>query len=225
MLSGVRPSYVLFVRHLLFSSKLTACAKELATPGIVCPQLVLVAAVRHGYMDATALSMGGARLTYGELEARAELLARNLKSLGVGPEIVAGVSLERSFEYVIAVLAVWKAGGAYVPVDLDWPEERRAFVMEDARAAVVIGHGLVAYRGEVHVGPVGRRGDYARESGVHHLYIGIDRQTEGRRGYAGEFIEPGFLAPESVRRDGGRQGESRGRTGVRRGGVGAVAVS
>jgi amino acid adenylation domain-containing protein len=53
-----------------------------------------------------------------------------------------GVSLERSFEYVIAVLAVWKAGGAYVPVDLEWPEERRAFVLEDARAAVVIGAGL-----------------------------------------------------------------------------------
>jgi len=92
--------------------------------------------------DATALSMGAARLSYGELDARAELLARRLASLGVGPEVAVGVSLERSFEYVIAVLAVWKAGGAYVPVDLDWPEERRSFVLEDARAAVVIGPGL-----------------------------------------------------------------------------------
>ena len=50
--------------------------------------------------------------------------------------------LERAFEYGIAVLAVWKAGGAYVPVDLEWPEERRVFVLEDARAAVVIGAGL-----------------------------------------------------------------------------------
>ncbi len=73
---------------------------------------------------------------------RAELLARHLTGLGVGPEVVAGISLERSFEYAIAVLAVWKAGGAYVPVDLNWPEERRAFVLEDARAAVTIGQGL-----------------------------------------------------------------------------------
>jgi len=104
------------------------------------PQLVAAAAAMSP--DATALSMGAARLSYGELDARAELLARRLASLGVGPEVAVGVSLERSFEYVIAVLAVWKAGGAYVPVDLDWPEERRSFVLEDARAAVVIGPGL-----------------------------------------------------------------------------------
>lgn len=91
---------------------------------------------------ATAMRMDSARLTYGELDARADLLARHLKSLGVGPEVVAGVCLERSFEYAVAVLAVWKAGGAYVPVDLDWPEDRRAFVLEDARVAVAIGHGL-----------------------------------------------------------------------------------
>jgi amino acid adenylation domain-containing protein len=104
------------------------------------PQLVTANAAATP--DATALSMGTARLTYGELDARAELLARHLTSVGVGPEVVVGVSLERSFEYVIAVLAVWKAGGAYVPVDFDWPEERRAFVLEDARAAVAIGPGL-----------------------------------------------------------------------------------
>lgn len=86
--------------------------------------------------------MGPARLTYGEMDARAEVLARRLMELGVGPEVVVGVCLERSFEYVIAVLAVWKADGAYVPVDPEWPEERRAFVLEDARAAVVIGAGL-----------------------------------------------------------------------------------
>ena len=104
------------------------------------PQLVAAAAGMSP--DATALRMDAAHLTYGELDARAELLARHLTSLGVGPEVIVGVSLERSFEYVIAVLAVWKAGGAYVPVDLDWPEERRAFVLEDARAAVTIGPGL-----------------------------------------------------------------------------------
>jgi amino acid adenylation domain-containing protein len=91
---------------------------------------------------ATALSMGPARLTYAELDARADRLAGHLVSLGVGPEVAVGVCLERSFDYVVAVLAVWKAGGAYVPVDLEWPAERRAFVLEDARAAVTIGRGF-----------------------------------------------------------------------------------
>ncbi len=92
--------------------------------------------------DATALSMGPARLTYAELDRRADRLAGYLVSLGVGPEVAVGVSLERSFDYVVAALAVWKAGGAYVPVDLEWPEERRRFVFNDARAGVAIGRGL-----------------------------------------------------------------------------------
>jgi len=89
-----------------------------------------------------ALRMGAARLTYGQLNARAEELARRLRSLGVGPEVVVAICLDRSFDYVIATLAVWKAGGAYLPVDLEWPQERRGLVLEDARAAVVISRGL-----------------------------------------------------------------------------------
>ena len=104
------------------------------------PQLVSAAAAAAPH--ATALRMGSERLSYGELDARAEGLAGRLKSLGVGPEVVVGVGIGRSFDYVIAALAVWKAGGAYLPVDLEWPEERRAFVLEDARAAVVISKGL-----------------------------------------------------------------------------------
>jgi amino acid adenylation domain-containing protein len=92
--------------------------------------------------DATALSMGAVRLTYAELDRRADRLAGHLVSLGVGPEVAVGVCLERSFDYVVAALAVWKAGGAYVPVDLEWPEERRKFVFNDARAAIAIGRGL-----------------------------------------------------------------------------------
>lgn len=102
----------------------------------------LVQAVAEMTPDGTALTMGPARLTYGELEARAEQLAGRLVTLGVGPETAVGVCVERSFNYTIAALAVWKAGGAYVPIDPEWPEERRAVVIEDARAAVVIGRGL-----------------------------------------------------------------------------------
>ncbi len=81
-------------------------------------------------------------MTYGELDRRADHLAGHLVSLGVGPEVAVAICLERSFEYVVAVLAVWKAGGAYVPVDLEWPEERCAFVIQDAGANVAIGRGL-----------------------------------------------------------------------------------
>ncbi len=86
--------------------------------------------------------MDSSKMSYAELDARAEKLAGHLVSLGVGPDVVVGICLERSFEYVIAALAVWKAGGAYLPVDTEWPEERRKSVLEDARAAVAIGRGL-----------------------------------------------------------------------------------
>ncbi len=102
----------------------------------------LISATAAATPDATALRMGSRLLSYAELDARAETLAARLKVLGVGPEVVVGVGLERSFEYVIAALAVWKAGGAYLPVDLEWPEERRVFMLEDARAAVAISPGL-----------------------------------------------------------------------------------
>jgi amino acid adenylation domain-containing protein len=102
----------------------------------------LIAATAAEAPDATALRMGSGRLRYAELEARAEALAVRLRTLGVGPEVVVGIGIERSFDYVIAALAIWKAGGAYLPVDLEWPEDRRKFVLEDARAAMLISSGL-----------------------------------------------------------------------------------
>jgi amino acid adenylation domain-containing protein len=104
------------------------------------PQLIAATAAAAPY--APALRMGAARLNYYELDSQAEVLASRLRTLGVGPEVVVGVVLERSFDYVIAALAVWKAGGAYLPIDVGWPQERRALVLEDARAALVISAGL-----------------------------------------------------------------------------------
>lgn len=104
------------------------------------PQLVAAAAAASP--NSLALRMGNAQMTYGELDRRADQLAGVLVSLGVGPEVAVAICLERSFDYVVSVLAVWKAGGAYVPVDLEWPEDRRAFVIRDAGATVAIGRGL-----------------------------------------------------------------------------------
>ena len=85
-----------------------------------------------------AVSFGGKRLTYAELECRANQLANRLHDLGVGPEVRVGICLERSPDFVIAILAVMKAGGAYVPLDASHPFERLAFLMSDSGASVLL---------------------------------------------------------------------------------------
>jgi amino acid adenylation domain-containing protein len=88
--------------------------------------------------DATAVEAGGRILTYRELEARAERLARRLRRLGVGPESIAGLCVERSPEMVVGMLGVLKAGGIYLPLDPVYPRERLAFMLEDSGARVLL---------------------------------------------------------------------------------------
>jgi amino acid adenylation domain-containing protein/non-ribosomal peptide synthase protein (TIGR01720 family) len=78
------------------------------------------------------------RLTYGALNRRANQLAHHLRALGVGPETLVGVCLERSLELVVALLGVLKAGGAYVLLDPEYPAERLAFMLADAGAPVLL---------------------------------------------------------------------------------------
>ncbi|HEY0783517.1 MAG TPA: amino acid adenylation domain-containing protein, partial [Thermoanaerobaculia bacterium] len=78
------------------------------------------------------------RLTYGELAARADRLARNLRRLGVGPEVRVAVRLPRTADLVVALLGVLAAGGAYVPIDPAYPEERQAFLVKDSGARLAI---------------------------------------------------------------------------------------
>ncbi|WP_328929087.1 non-ribosomal peptide synthase/polyketide synthase [Streptomyces sp. NBC_00190] len=87
---------------------------------------------------ATAVVRGGESLSYGELNARANRLAHWLIGEGVGPESLVGVMLPRSVDLVVAVLAVLKAGGGYVPIDVEYPAERRAFILEDAAPVLVL---------------------------------------------------------------------------------------
>ncbi|HYO16637.1 MAG TPA: non-ribosomal peptide synthase/polyketide synthase [Thermoanaerobaculia bacterium] len=82
--------------------------------------------------EAVALTFEGERLTYGELDALAEDVARRLQALGVGPEDRVGLCLERSFRLIAALLGVLKAGGAYVPLDPSYPRERLAYMLEDS---------------------------------------------------------------------------------------------
>ena len=88
--------------------------------------------------EAPALVQGSERLTYGELDARADHLAVRLRALGAGPDVIVAVFLERSVELVLALLAVLKAGGAYLPLDVTQPRERLSFLLDDARAALLL---------------------------------------------------------------------------------------
>ncbi|HWH70853.1 MAG TPA: condensation domain-containing protein, partial [Candidatus Sulfotelmatobacter sp.] len=88
--------------------------------------------------EAIALAFAGQQLTYGELNRRANQLAWRLRACGVGPDLLVGVCLERSWELIIAMLAILKAGGAYLPLDRTYPKERLAFMLEDAGAPVLV---------------------------------------------------------------------------------------
>ncbi|HET6261779.1 MAG TPA: amino acid adenylation domain-containing protein, partial [Chloroflexia bacterium] len=87
---------------------------------------------------ALALVYGGERVSYEELNARANQLAHYLREQGVGAETLVGVYLERSVELVVALLAVVKAGGAYVPLDPLYPSERLSFILEEAKTPLVL---------------------------------------------------------------------------------------
>lgn len=87
---------------------------------------------------AAAVVDGKEQITYGELNARANRLARHLQKLGVAPGACVGICMERSIELITGILAILKAGGAYVPLDPDYPRDRLAHMLADTRAAVVL---------------------------------------------------------------------------------------
>ncbi|MBA2743698.1 MAG: aminotransferase class III-fold pyridoxal phosphate-dependent enzyme, partial [Chthoniobacterales bacterium] len=92
----------------------------------------------HRAPDATALVFGETELSYDALNRRANRLARRLQKLGVTRDIPVGVSIERSLDTVVALLAVLKAGGAYVPLDPSYPAERIALMIADTQMSVIV---------------------------------------------------------------------------------------
>ena len=88
--------------------------------------------------DAIALTFENTSLTYRELNYRANRAAHQLQAMGIGPDALVGVCMERSLEMVIALLATLKAGGAYVPLEPGYPPERLAYIIEDAQIATIL---------------------------------------------------------------------------------------
>ncbi|WP_434673912.1 non-ribosomal peptide synthase/polyketide synthase [Pseudomonas sp. R1-15] len=104
----------------------------------------LIARQAQSTPDALAVTFANRRLSYCELDGRANRLAHKLIELGVGPEVRVGVAMPRSEQLLIALLAVLKAGGAYVPLDPDYPAERVAYMLGDSRARVLLTEQAVA---------------------------------------------------------------------------------
>jgi len=88
--------------------------------------------------EADAVIFEGSRLSYRELNRRANQLAHHLRKLGVGPDVLVGICMERSCEMIVGLMGILKAGGAYVPLDPSYPKERLSLMLEDAQAPVLL---------------------------------------------------------------------------------------
>ncbi|MBV4456047.1 non-ribosomal peptide synthetase [Pseudomonas azadiae] len=88
--------------------------------------------------DAAALVFAEQRLSYAELNRRANRLAHRLIEAGVGPDVLVGLAVERSIDMVVGLLAVLKAGGAYVPLDPEYPRERLAYMLQDSDVKLLL---------------------------------------------------------------------------------------
>src|SRR5262245_44556852 len=106
-------------------------------PRDVCIQQLFEARVELT-PEAVAVVLDDEQVTYRELNRRANQVAHHLRTLGVGPEVLVGLCLERSAEMVVGLLGILKAGGAYVPLDPDLPTDRLAFYAQDSALPVLL---------------------------------------------------------------------------------------
>jgi amino acid adenylation domain-containing protein len=127
--------------------------------------------------DSVALVLGGRSMTYGELNSKANKLARRLRACGVGPDAVVGLVADRSFDMIVSILGILKAGGAYMPIDPEYPAERKAYMLSDSGAAL-----LLLKRGQ----------EIPFDGTV--LYLDDDGSYDGDGANPGYAVNPGDLA-------------------------------
>ncbi|HLO77772.1 MAG TPA: condensation domain-containing protein, partial [Magnetospirillum sp.] len=131
---------LLLARLLEDKDAATLCAparrRSTALPARTLAQLFALSAAAHA--DAPAVTNGRDTLTYAQLDARAEGLARRLRHHGAGPDVVVGIACPRDLDRIVAVVAVVKAGAAYLPLDADQPAPRVAHMVRDAGARLIL---------------------------------------------------------------------------------------
>jgi amino acid adenylation domain-containing protein len=120
------------------SAQSSRTVQQLPDGSAVCSVPELIAVQAQLTPHALALASEDKSLTYGEMEAQADRLAHYLQSIGVGPEVLVGVCLDRGPAMVVAALAILKAGGAYLPLDPEFPVDRLRFMLDDAQAPVLV---------------------------------------------------------------------------------------
>src|SRR5271157_4037856 len=109
-----------------------------AEPGLCLPEMIAAQARQNP--DQVALICEAQQFSYGELERRSNQLAHQLRALGVGPEVLVGLCVERSLDMVVGLLGILKAGGAYVPLDPSFPQARLAYMIADSGMRVLVTH-------------------------------------------------------------------------------------
>jgi non-ribosomal peptide synthetase component F len=153
--------------------------------------------------DAIALCGDGRRLTYAELENWSNRLARRLRRLGAGPGMAVALCFQRSPEMIAAILGTLKAGSSYVPLDPNAPAERLRIILADTRPLLVFTQRSLRDRLPdvelaVHcMDEPAREWCAERRPGLHHVYLGIDRATQGSDGRT-----PSHLQHDPVARQG-----------------------
>ena len=177
-----------------------------AVPSATLPELF--AAQVKTTPAATAVVFEDTSLTYDELDAHSSQLAHHLRALGVGPEVVVGLCVERSLEMLVGLLGILKAGGAYLPLDPDYPPERLAFMLADAGAPVLVTQSALRDRLPLHNARdraarcrLARHRNAARQRTgslpapttprLCHLHLRLNRNPEGRRRHACRHSESG----------------------------------
>jgi len=124
-----------------------ALRNQLRAPGTA--QGLLASDIRHQATqrpEAQAVVCAGVTLSYAQLEQRANQLAHQLIALGIGPERFVGVALERSVDVIVAFYAVMKTGAAYVPLDIDYPQDRVQWIVQDSGMDLLLTHDRLRVR-------------------------------------------------------------------------------